>query len=196
MWVQDPSEIARMLHSVFESLNIPYYITGGVCAIAYGDPRTTRDLDVVVEIEPSEIMALVIRLEAEGFYCPPDAVSAIQSGRARVLSVTHMQLILNADIVLNANTDFDRSKMARRRLEAIGLDESEQFWLASPEDVILAKLLWGQRSQSEKQWRDVLGILKVQGNSLDFAYLTQWAAQLHVTELVQRAIAAAGLEIS
>lgn len=193
MWVQDPGEIARILHSVFESLHIAYYITGGVCAIAYGDPRTTRDLDVVVEVEYSEIMTLVARLEAEGFYCPPRAVSDIQVGSARVLSVTHIQLVLNADIVLNSNTEFDRSKMQRRRLEAIGLDESEQFWLASPEDVILAKLLWGRRSQSEKQWRDVLGVLKVQGDSLDFAYLNQWAARLEIAELLQRAIAAAGL---
>jgi hypothetical protein len=193
MWIQDPSEIARMLHSIFESLNIPYYITRGVCAIAYGEPRTTRDLDLVIELKPTEIMAMVAKLEAEGFYCPSDTISEIQSGKARVLSVTHMQLVLNADIVLNAKTDFDRSKMERRRLEAIGLDESEQFWLASPEDVILAKLLWGQQSQSEKQWRDVLGVLKVQGNSLDFAYLTQWAAQLDVTDLLQRAIATAGL---
>jgi hypothetical protein len=103
--------------------------------------------------------------------------------------------VLNADIVLNANTEFDRSKMERRRLEAIGLDESEQFWLASPEDLILAKLLWGQQSESEKQWRDILGVLKVQGDSLDFAYLTQWASQLDLTALMQRAIAAAGLEI-
>jgi hypothetical protein len=85
--------------------------------------------------------------------------------------------------------------MVRRRLEAIGLDESECFWLASPEDAILAKLLWGQQSQSEKQWRDVLGVLKVQGDSLDFAYLTQWASRLDLTELMERAIAAAGLEI-
>jgi hypothetical protein len=193
MWVQDPSEIARMLHSIFETFNISYYITGGVCAIAYGEPRTTQDLDVVVEVDRLEIMLLVKRLEADGFYCPPGAVEDIQSGRGRVLSVTHMQLILNADIVLNNKTDFDRSKMQRRRLEAIGLDESEQFWLASPEDVILAKLLWGQQSQSEKQWRDVLGVLKVQGDTLDFAYLTQWAAQLDLTELIQRAIAEAGL---
>jgi hypothetical protein len=191
MWVQDPGEIARILHGIFESLNIPYYITGGVCAIAYGDPRTTRDLDVVVECERSNIMTLVTQLEAEGFYCPPGAVSDIQSGRARVLSVTHMQLILNADIVLNAKTEFDRSKMERRRLTAIGLEDSEQFWLASPEDVILAKLLWGRQSQSEKQWRDVLGVLKVQGDTLDFAYLTDWAARLDLTELVQQAIAAA-----
>jgi hypothetical protein len=192
MWIQDPGEIARILHSVFESLHIPYYITGGVCAIAYGDPRTTRDLDLVVECKPSEIMPMVARFEAEGFYCPPGAVEDIQFGKGRVLSITHMQLVLNADIVLNANTEFDRSKMERRRLEAIGLDESERFWLASPEDVILAKLLWGRQSQSEKQWRDVLGVLKVQRDSLDFAYLTQWAAQLDLTELVQQAIAAAG----
>jgi hypothetical protein len=107
-----------------------------------------------------------------------------------------MQLVLNADIVRIANTDFNRSKMERRRLEAIGLDEAEQFWIASPEDLILAKLLWGQRSQSEKQWRDVLGILKVQGNSLDFAYLLHWAAQLDITDLLRRATVAAGLEIT
>jgi hypothetical protein len=193
MWIQDPSEIARMLHIVFESLNIPYYITGGVCAIAYGEPRTTRDLDVVVEVGQLNLMPMVERLEAEGFYCPPGAVSDIQSDRARVLSVTHMQLVLNADIVLHADTEFDRSKMERRRLEAIGLNESERFWLAAPEDLILAKLLWGRHSQSEKQWRDVLGVLKVQGDTLDFAYLTEWATRLDLTELMQRAIAAAGL---
>jgi hypothetical protein len=193
MWVQDPSEIARMLHFIFESLNIPYYITGGVCAIAYGEPRTTRDLDVVIEVERSGIMQLIERLESEEFYCPPSAVLDIQAGRSGVLSVTHMQLVLNADIVLNTNTEFDLSKMERRRLEAIGLDEAEQFWLASPEDVILAKLLWGQQSQSEKQWRDVLGVLKVQGDSLDLAYLTHWAARLDLFELIQRAIAQAGL---
>jgi hypothetical protein len=162
-------------------------------AIAYGDPRTTRNLDVVIECNPSKLMPMVARFEAEGFYCPPGSVEDIQSGKGRVLSITHMQLVLNADIVLNANTEFDRSKMERRRLEAIGLDESECFWLASPEDVILAKLLWGQQSQSEKQWRDVLGVLKVQGDSLDFAYLTQWASQLDLTELLQQVIAAAGL---
>ena len=192
MWIQDPGEIARILHSIFESLNIPYYVTEGVCAIAYGDPRTTRDLDVVVEVERSNITPMVDQLDAAGFYCPPSAVEDIQSGRARTLSVTHRQLILNADIVLNDDTAFDRSKMARRRLEAIGLDESERFWLASPEDLILAKLLWGRQSQSEKQWRDVLGILKVQGDSLEFAYLTQWAEHLDLIELLDQAMREAG----
>jgi hypothetical protein len=65
MWIQDPGEIARILHSILEPLNIPYYITGGVCAIAYGDPRTTCDLNIVVGVEPSKIMPMVEQLDFE-----------------------------------------------------------------------------------------------------------------------------------
>jgi hypothetical protein len=81
-------------------------------------------------------------------------------------------------LYLNSDTPFDRSKMERRRLESFGETDNQQFWVASPEDLVLAKLLWRQRSQSEKQWRDVLGVLKVQGETLDFDYLFQWADAL------------------
>jgi len=104
-----------------------------------------------------------------------------------------MSMVLNADLVLNADTPFDRSKMSRRRLESFDETGNQQFWVASPEDLVLAKLLWGQRSQSEKQWRDVLGVLKIQGETLDFDYLLQWAEPLGLTEAVSQAIVAAGL---
>ncbi|MGB0562782.1 MAG: hypothetical protein ACPGVO_13410 [Spirulinaceae cyanobacterium] len=193
LWLKDPSEIAQQLHKILNDLQIPYYITGSVAAIAYGEPRTTRDLDLVISLDRPHLPPLVAALEAQGFYCPPGAVEDLQRGRGQVLSVTHMELLLNADIVLTAATEFDQSKMARRRLEAIALDQTQQFWLVSPEDLILAKLLWGQHSQSEKQWRDVLGVLKVQGEQLDFDYLTHWADRLAIGERCDRAIEAAGL---
>jgi hypothetical protein len=167
MWIQDPSEIARILHSILEPAGISYYITGGVAALAYGDPRTTRDLDLVIAIDSSNIQTLVTALEAAGFYCPPLAVEAVQAGRETMLSVTHSELLLNADLMMNGTTKFDQTKLSRRQLVSISLDENEMFWLISPEDLILAKLQWGQRSQSEKQWRDVLGVMKVQGENLD-----------------------------
>lgn len=193
MWIQDPGEIARLLHPIFEQLQISYYITGGVAAIAYGDPRTTRDLDIVIAITSNDLGQLVSALEAAGFYCPPGAVEDIQRGRGKTLSVTHMQMVLNADLVINGDTDFDRTKMARRQLEALDEAGQEYFYLSSPEDVILSKLVWRQRSQSEKQWRDVLGVLKVQGEALDFEYLQQWAEPLAIAPDLTQALIEAGL---
>lgn len=193
MWIQDPSEIARLLHPILEQFDIPYYITGGVAATLYGEPRTTRDMDVVIELEREGLLQLVAALEQAGFYCPPGAVEAIQQRRERTLSVTHMQTILNADLVLSADADFDRSKMARRRLEAIDEAGILQVWTCSPEDLILSKLLWGQGSRSEKQWRDVLGDLKVQSAHLDYSYLAQWAEKLQLLESLEQAFAEAGV---
>lgn len=74
------------------------------------------------------------------------------------------------------------------------MDNAEtRCWLVSPEDLILAKLLWGRKSQSEKQWRDVLGVLKVQGEIEGFAYLMQWAERLGLVDAIAQALIAAGL---
>ena len=195
----DPSEIARILHGILEPAKIPYYITGGVAALAYGDPRTARNLDLVIAIEASEVTTLVTALEAAGFYCPPLAVEAVKSGRETMLSVTHSELLLNADLMLHGDSDFDRSKLSRRQLVSISLDENERFWLISPEDLILAKLQgvklqWAARSNSEKQWRDVLGVMKVQGDHLDRSVLIHWAKAIGLEEDVDRALQASGLE--
>lgn len=190
MWIQDSTELASQLHSILERLGIAYYITGGVASIAYGEPRTTRDLDLVVEVKQAHITRLVAALEQAGFYCPPGAVEDIQTGRGQVLSVTHMETILNADIVLSPDNAFERSKMQRRRLESLNEAGTTQFWITSPEDLILA--LWRQTSQSEKQWRDVLGVLKVQGETL-FEYMKQWAKVLGVVDALAQVLVEAGL---
>jgi hypothetical protein len=190
-WIQDSTGLAAILHRILTTLEVPYYITGGVAAIAYGEPRTTRDIDVVMDIAPTDIDRLVAALEAEGFYVP--GVEDVRSGRMTTLGITHMESISRADLVLTRTGDFDLMKF--QRIRPIGVPGVGTFNFVSPEDLILAKLLWGQQSQSEKQWRDVLGVLKVQGDSLDFAYLAKWSSRLDLTELMQGAIAAAGLEI-
>jgi hypothetical protein len=192
MWIQDSTELAKQLHGILEPLNIAYYITGGVASIVYGEPRTTRDLDLVVEINQADIARLVTVLERSGFYCPLGAIEEIQRGQGHILSVTHTETILNADIILHRDSAFVASKMQRRRLEIMDAAEA-RCWVVSPEDLILAKLLWGQRSQSEKQWRDVLGVLKVQGETLNFDYLMQWAEQLNLVDALTQALVEAGL---
>lgn len=188
-WIQDSTGIAARLHTILTRLGIPYYITGGVAAIAYGEPRTTRDLDIVLEIAPADIDRLVAVLEAEGFYVP--GVEDVRDGRMTTLGVTDIESISRADLVLSGSESFDQVKF--ERIRTIDFPGVGALNFASPEDVILNKLRWGRQSQSEKQWRDVLGILKVQGETLDFDYLKLWGMRLDLAEVIDRAIQEAGL---
>jgi hypothetical protein len=191
VWIQDSIGLASLLHPIFDRLSIRYYITGGVAAIAYGEPRTTQDLDLVLEIEREAIQRLATELEGAGFYVPglDDAVS----GRMRTLQVTHMESISRADLVIAGEDSWDLLKFDRRweiPIEGLG-----HLFFASPEDLILNKLRWGQRSQSEKQWRDVQGIFKVKGSTLDFDYLKLWAERLALREDLDRVAAESGWAI-
>ncbi len=196
-WIQDSIQLAAQLHPLFESMNIPYYVTGGVAAIAYGESRTTQDLDVVIAVQSEDIQRLATELESLGFYVPnlEDAIAG------RMLQVTEMATISRADLVIAdldtiEGKEYEQIKFDRR--QSYFLQDDLQIYLASPEDVVISKLLWGQHSQSQKQWRDVLGVLKTQQELLDFEYVYDWAmrldrAGLDLAGLVQRACGEAGV---
>jgi hypothetical protein len=191
MWIQDSISLAAELHQIFESTNIPYYVSGGVAASLHGEPRSTRDLDLVIEIQQSQIDLLVATLEAAGYYCPAGAVEGLKQGREQMLNITHTETIANADLYISDVSPFSVSQMVRRQL--IDLDGIPKFWVASAEDTILQKLRWGSSTQSEKQWRDVLGILKLQAESLDYTYLTQWAQRLDLVDALSQAFTEASV---
>lgn len=188
-WIQDSIGLAIQLHQLFERLHIEYYVTGGIAAVTYGEPRLTQDVDIVLNLTPQDIDLLVAALESAGFYVP--GVEEVKSGRMRTLGITHQETIARADLVLAHSERFDALKFERRRL--IEIPQRGAIYLASAEDLILNKLRWRRQSQSEKQWRDVLGILKTQGEKLDFGYLATWAEQLQVDDDLAQAFVEAGL---
>jgi hypothetical protein len=188
-WIQDSISLAIQLQGIFADLEIPHYITGGVAATTYGEPRTTRDLDIVIALPLTQLDLMVQRLENEGFYVP--GVEDIRSGQLQTLGITHQETITRADLILAGTSPFHQSQFNRRR--AIEIPGRGTLYLASPEDIILSKLPWGKQSQFEKQWRDVLGILKVQGQTLDFNYLAQQAEVLKLTSMLIQAMTEAGL---
>lgn len=188
-WIQDSISLALQLQTILTNLDIPYYITGGVAAATYGEPRTTRDLDIVIALVPAKLDVMVQYLEAEGFYIP--GVEDIRLRRLQILSITHHETIARADLILAETSEFEQEKFKRRR--SISIPGRGTLYLASPEDLILNKLRWGSQSQSEKQWRDVLGILKVQSQNLDINYLSQKAAQLGLSQALSKAMSEAGL---
>lgn len=179
------------LHQILESINILYYVSGGVASSIHGEARSTRDLDLVISLEVERVDIIVQTLETAGFYCPALAVENIKQGRERSLSITHIVTIANADLIIMDNSPFAVSQMARRILASV--EGVSPFWVASREDMVLQKLMWGRGSQSEKQWRDVLGIIKLQAENLDYGYLVQWAESLDLVDALTRAFAEAGV---
>lgn len=189
-WIQDSGSLAAQLHQIFGMLNVPYFITGGLAAIAWGEPRTTRDVDIVLAIPPNEIGPVVSTLEAAGFSKDSfePGVEDVMSGRLKTLQITHMETISRADLIIA--DDEDQALFQRRR--SLSFPGAGDLYFASPEDVVLNKLRWSQQSRSEKQWRDVLGILKTQ-SSLNLVYLHQRAAEIGVADDLERALVEAGV---
>lgn len=178
-WIQDNSQLAKDLHRILDTLNISHYFTGGFAVLVLGDPRTTRDLDVVIDVAPDDVESLVIALQASGYYVP--------DLNRNILQITHQETISRADIVLATADAFERTKLTRSRPIAIpDGDTTITLPFVSPEDLILSKIRWtGDRS--EKQWNDVLGIFKLQREDLDLDYLYEWGDRLGVIDLVIKA---------
>ncbi|TVP68609.1 MAG: hypothetical protein EA342_05285 [Leptolyngbya sp. LCM1.Bin17] len=188
-WIQDATALVAQLHHLFLTVQVPYYVTGGVAAITYGEPRTTRDLDMVISVSRQALGPLVAALEAADFYVP--GVEDVAMGRMHTLQVTQVATISRANLVLADTSEYEQLKFERRHL--IPLPNGPEVYLASPEDIVISKLRWGQTSQSEKQWRDVLGILKTQQDALDYEYMHAWAAVFNLSQQLEQVILAAGV---
>jgi hypothetical protein len=188
-WSQDPTAIASLLAQILNTANIPYYITGGVAAIAHGEPRATIDLDVVISVNLADLPTLAANFEANGFYVA--GLADVMSGSLRCLNITHLETIENIDLMISGREEYDQIKFDRSRLYT--LPGSGEVAIASPEDVIISKLVWRRESQSDKQWRDILGILKVQQEKLDFVYLREWVARFELDADWQRAKVESGV---
>ena len=188
-WSQDPTTIASLLAQILTAANIPYYLTGGVAAIAHGEPRATIDLDVVIGVDLMDLPTLAANFEAQGFYV--SGLADVMAGSLRCLNLTHLETIENVDLMISGKEEYDLIKFDRSRLYT--LPGSGDVAIASPEDVIISKLVWRRESQSDKQWRDILGILKVQREKLDFIYLRQWLEQFGLEDDWQRAKVEAGV---
>jgi hypothetical protein len=107
-----------------------------------------------------------------------------------MFNIIHSPSGQKVDIIRRKDRDYDRVAFGRRRKErALGVE----LFLVSPEDSILSKLEWSKKGESERQYRDALGVAKAQGSALDLAYLAQWADRLRVADLLDRLLSDSGL---
>ena len=105
-------------------------------------------------------------------------------------NLIHYETAFKVDIFIRKSRAFDQMQLDRRRLSVIASNPEESVYVTSPEDTILAKLEWYRMGGevSDRQWRDILGVLKTRAGELDLGYLRKWAAELHVSDLLERAL--------
>ena len=178
------------LLSALDRLELRFLIGGSIASGTHGLPRNTKDIDVVVDLgleRAPEFCAILSPL----FYVDADTVAlAIRGGRA--FNVIHLKGAFKFDIFPVGEDRFARSELARRRYTTTTISglENIEFPVASPEDTILAKLVWFRKGGevSDQQWHDILGVIRVQAGRLDLEYLQEWGGDLGVADLMGRAL--------
>jgi hypothetical protein len=164
---------------------ISYMVTGSMASNAWGVPRTTHDLDLVIQLSPSQIEKFVKQFDAPDFFVDETMVRAAYKPPYQ-FNILHIPSALKVDFWTLKSDPFEQ-EMFRRKIRDIW--DGETIWLATAEDVILHKLYWNKLTPSNRQLGDVGGVIAVQGAGLDQVYLKTWAARLSVVTELEEALA-------
>lgn len=179
----------RPVVKLLEVLGVEYFIGGSVASGVYGVARTTLDVDVVANLTAAHVAQLVQTLSNDYYVSENMAREAV--AKQSCFNVIHLATSYKVDLFVSANNDYDRQAMSRRALVRIGSGDGLITLVASLEDMILSKLRWYRLGNevSERQWNDVIQMMKIQKSRLDIVYLRQWSGDLNVNDLLDRALA-------
>lgn len=171
-----------------DALGVTWFVGGSVASSILGEPRATADVDLVADLRGPHVGALFAAL-VDTYYIDEDAANTAVRTRG-AFNVIQLASMTKVDIYCSADTPFAREELGRRIVIEI---EGHRIPCASAEDIVLQKLLWFVQGGgvSDRQWRDIRGVIRVQGAALDRAYLERHARSHSVLELLQRAFAEA-----
>ena len=182
---QVPEHVLIALH-VGEALDralISHMVCGSIASSLHGEPRATYNVDFVVRIDSTSAPRLELALAGE-FFLDPEAVRyAIEHGSS--CNAIHQESAIKIDFFLLRPREFSRIEFGRRVHERVARDPDRFLWVTSPEDTIITKLEWYRKGgeTSERQWRDVLGLVRMQGVRLDLPHIDLWTRELGLADL-------------
>ncbi len=192
----DPLALALRIGTLLDTHAIPYLVVGSVAAVVHGEYRMTRNIDIVLNLATRAVRALVDGLRADFTFLPSDitdALARLPEARAdwqqRARFCTYDKATgFQVDVYLASGRPFEIAQFQRAEVIDIPGDSGGTLRVASAEDTVLAKLEWYKLAPSDRQWRDVQAILRVQDEALDLTYVRQWADQLGLAELLAWAL--------
>jgi hypothetical protein len=185
-----PLDLVRQVTVMLDEIGIPYALGGSLASSLIGEPRSTVDVDIAIKLTDDSGATLLDRASAE-FYVPIDA-ARVAIGANSSFNLVDTVHGLKVDLFVLGEGLLDRMQIERRMKVAIP-GVADGIWVTSPEDQVLRKLDWYVRAgrESDRQWRDVVGILRIQGDLMDRRYLDESARQLDLGALLAEATAAA-----
>jgi predicted nucleotidyltransferase len=180
--------VGRALHAL-QAAEVPYMLVGSFASAFHGSPRTTQDIDVVIAPTLGSLQKLIKQFPEDEYYVSRDA--ALQAyGAETLFNVVDFRTGWKIDFIICKSREYNVQEFARRQeAELLGA----RLYVASAEDVVLSKLEWAKQTESERQIRDVAGILWTKGDSLDREYLRRWIQPLNISEQLVKALNEAGL---
>jgi hypothetical protein len=192
--VADPIEVALRVARALEACGVSYLVGGSLASALSGEPRSTLDVDLVVALAESEIDRFISALGDE-FYADADALRQAVRERS-CANLIHLGTSTKVDLFILGGSPLDETQMNRRQRVRVRTDPDRYLDVYTAEDILLQKLRWYRMGGevSDRQWRDVLGIVLVQGSALDEAYLREGATTLGLADLLERALRESGEE--
>lgn len=177
-WVDPLEQIIGEL----ERAGIPHMLAGSFASTYHGDPRTTHDIDLVIDPSRSTLDRLIAQLDRERYYISEDAVAEAWNRRGQ-FNVVMMDSGWKVDLIIRKDRPFSREEFGRREQVDIG---GVTVSIATAEDTVISKLEWAAAGESERQLRDVVGILEMCRGELDTRYIERWIAALDLGDVWQR----------
>ena len=182
----DLLDVTLTVTAALDQCGIPYTVGGSLASSVSGEPRASLDADVVVQMRTDQIDDLV-KVLGDEFYADGDAIRrAIDAGSST--NLVHRPTGIKVDL-FPAVSFLDHQQLLRRQFVKVATDPDRYLYVHSPEDILLQKLHWYRLggATSERQWRDVLSILLVQGSRIDREYVSTVAGRIGVSDFLQRA---------
>jgi len=184
----EPIQITQLIARTFLRFNIDYMIAGSLASSLHGIPRATHDVDIVADIKLHHVEELTGALKND-FYVDKDLIKqAIKQSSS--FNVIHLETMFKIDIFIPGDDPNSKTEMERRQSYQISETSNIELFIASAEDIIIRKLQWFELSNriSDRQWEDVIGVLSVKKDQLDYDYLEDAATQRKVKELLKLAL--------
>lgn len=177
---------------LLEELGVRYVIGGSLASSVHGTLRSTGDVDFVVDLRPEHVAPFVRALEGDFYVSESHVTQSVETGRS--FNVIALEQMFKVDFFVAKGKRFESSQLSRGEALRVSRTVEERVQVSTAEDVVLAKLMWYRKGGevSDRQWQDVLGVLRVKAGTLDGAYLERMAEEMGVSDLLGHAVDEAG----